>query len=425
MYAESSFNYPNDTARLISPVYSRPDPSDEEICIEFFYHMRGETMGQLRVYLREVSSRDEWNLDPKDSIVWLIGHQGMKWKKEVYIPNYIGDDFQVIFEAIRGSSYQSDIAIDDFSIVRNCSIYSTSTEDQSVTYPTEEVNVYDSCNGRCGNFSSIAACDCDNDCISKGRCCVDVFWYCDFWANKESSTLYTDSTIDVTFAQTEIDLFSGKNTFVVNKNFTSTYVMESSTKNTISEASDVNSKDNNRGDENPKKMDVIPSKQLPGKIPDETPNKIFVETTKVSTETLVPTPVKIPVKIPSKTPVKPPKKPQKVSPVKPAKKTTKKPLILKTTKLRTTTTKTTRSFLKKWEEYDKNNDVEEVPNSRYIDDEETLYNGYINTKIQVETNESDKASFSLQDEDYDERFVNFVFSFFNCNFLIIKIIQYV
>lgn len=119
MYIESSARNRDDTARLISPVYDKSTP-DEAVCFEFFYHMYGKTTGDLRVYLKKF--KDTWNFDPKTAIFNQQGDQGNIWFRGFLKLGNVDDSFQIIIEGVRGSSYVSDIAIDDVRLIRNCTV---------------------------------------------------------------------------------------------------------------------------------------------------------------------------------------------------------------------------------------------------------------------------------------------------------------
>lgn len=89
MYIESSSRFENDTARLISPVF---DQVNSEVCLEFFYHMFGSTMGTLHVYLKKYS--DNWSLNPENAIFTKHGNQGNRWYRSFHYLGIIDEDFQ-------------------------------------------------------------------------------------------------------------------------------------------------------------------------------------------------------------------------------------------------------------------------------------------------------------------------------------------
>nr|KAG5689549.1 hypothetical protein BaRGS_022052 [Batillaria attramentaria] len=82
-------------------------------CVSFWYHMYGSGMGTLNVYA--ASSPNSLGQP-----IWtLSGNQGNKWfKTQVRLPSQSG--VKVVFEGIVGSSYASDIAIDDVKLEPNC-----------------------------------------------------------------------------------------------------------------------------------------------------------------------------------------------------------------------------------------------------------------------------------------------------------------
>lgn len=117
MYIESSAKNKGDTAHLLSPIYDQSTPN-EQICFEFFYHMYGLTTGDLRVFLKKFN--DTWNFNEQTAIFNKRGNQGNYWYRGFLKLGNINDSFQVIIEGVRGSSYSSDIAIDDVRLIRNC-----------------------------------------------------------------------------------------------------------------------------------------------------------------------------------------------------------------------------------------------------------------------------------------------------------------
>ncbi|XP_033753484.1 MAM and LDL-receptor class A domain-containing protein 1-like [Pecten maximus] len=107
MYIESSRpRRPGDKARLNTPQFSKTSAS----CFQFWYSMNGRTTGRLNVYQRAVSTA---NLGQP---IWKrSGPQGPRW--------YLGQvtirsqtDFFLTFEGVVGSSFYSDIAIDDITM---------------------------------------------------------------------------------------------------------------------------------------------------------------------------------------------------------------------------------------------------------------------------------------------------------------------
>uniref|UniRef100_A0A672FDK3 MAM domain containing glycosylphosphatidylinositol anchor 1 n=1 Tax=Salarias fasciatus TaxID=181472 RepID=A0A672FDK3_SALFA len=117
MYIEASRpRVQGDKARLLSPLFNvssirGPKGSGRvPYCISFYYHMKGKHIGTLNVLLRVRS------IASVDSVMWSrSGHQGPDWKKAFFNITPSGP-FQIVFEGIRGQSFEGDIAIDDVSI---------------------------------------------------------------------------------------------------------------------------------------------------------------------------------------------------------------------------------------------------------------------------------------------------------------------
>lgn len=100
MYAEASNGKLNDTTSL---KFSTENTKGKNL--KFDYNMYGSYVGQLQlVFISSQSSEEE--------IVWTkSGNQGNYWHKECM---YIGEEIsEIIFVAVRGYSYQGDIAIDN------------------------------------------------------------------------------------------------------------------------------------------------------------------------------------------------------------------------------------------------------------------------------------------------------------------------
>jgi len=104
-YIEASHPRRNgEVARLIT----RKLRPKKEICLTFFYHMLAKSqnaMGTLNVYLEEEGS-------PRSLIFTQNKSQGNKWNRGA-ITLKPKKCFKVVFEAIRGRSYQGDISLDD------------------------------------------------------------------------------------------------------------------------------------------------------------------------------------------------------------------------------------------------------------------------------------------------------------------------
>ncbi|KAM4634399.1 MAM domain-containing protein 2-like [Polymixia lowei] len=101
MHIEASPMLPGQNVRLLSrPLRGSRGPQ----CLRFYYHMYGSGTGQLSVHLDKGSD---------DVLLWQrSGEQSIAWLRATV--EYQCDlQHQIVFEATRGSSVRSDIAIDD------------------------------------------------------------------------------------------------------------------------------------------------------------------------------------------------------------------------------------------------------------------------------------------------------------------------
>nr|XP_022288523.1 MAM and LDL-receptor class A domain-containing protein 1-like [Crassostrea virginica] len=97
LYAESSYPVTTGSKFHFETPYLEAGPR----CLTFWYHMYGSSMGSLNV-LRN------------DTQVWTrSGDQGNSWHRAEIDIGTVGANYRVTFEAVRGSNYTSDIAIDD------------------------------------------------------------------------------------------------------------------------------------------------------------------------------------------------------------------------------------------------------------------------------------------------------------------------
>ncbi|KAF2882874.1 hypothetical protein ILUMI_23386 [Ignelater luminosus] len=216
MYIESSSRNTNDTARLISPIYTKMDEPD--VCLEFYYHMHGASTGQLRVYIKKAS--DSWDLDPNKALFWKSGNHGDKWLQSLHQIDPIDEDFQIVIEGVRGESYFSDIAIDDVRIIQNCALDDDITTENDVTYPDDYQ--YQSCLNRCDNDnyiippedSLLMKCGCDETCTDNNACCPDYIAICILGVTDDITTTeeYTTTSESTTITEKETTISTTKST---------------------------------------------------------------------------------------------------------------------------------------------------------------------------------------------------------------------
>ncbi|CAG5119549.1 unnamed protein product, partial [Candidula unifasciata] len=106
LYVESSRTIVGDTARVISPTVNS---SPAGHCLLFWYHMYGDSTGNLTVSYLTNMGREE--------VLWsMTGDQGNEWRSQhVNITSTGGYSFNIIFEATV-AGFMGDVAIDDISI---------------------------------------------------------------------------------------------------------------------------------------------------------------------------------------------------------------------------------------------------------------------------------------------------------------------
>ncbi|XP_035827615.1 MAM and LDL-receptor class A domain-containing protein 1 [Aplysia californica] len=110
MYLETSSGASGTTARLDSPSFV---PVHQDLCVSFYYHMFGGSMGLLNVRL---ATAGQSGLGP---ILWsMTGNLGNQWNKgELTLhSSLLQKNVKIVFEAIKGSSYTSDIGLDDVNV---------------------------------------------------------------------------------------------------------------------------------------------------------------------------------------------------------------------------------------------------------------------------------------------------------------------
>ncbi|EDV21956.1 uncharacterized protein TRIADDRAFT_59472 [Trichoplax adhaerens] len=129
---------PGNKARLMSEVF----PASSGRCLTFWYFMYGQNMGSLNVL---------WMYGNSASQLWNIsGNQQHYWKyTQISVPSNT-QAYQLVFEAVRGTFRQSDIAIDDISIYNGA------------CQPTTPTPTPNSCAFRCKD---------DNSCVASNKIC--------------------------------------------------------------------------------------------------------------------------------------------------------------------------------------------------------------------------------------------------------------
>lgn len=99
-YETSSPETTGSLVRMLSPYL------DQDVCLTFSYHMYGFTIGSLKVSLVTGT---------RNTLLEIHRNQGNEWKTKsisVRSPGY-GRQYQIEFTAVRGVSFEGDIALDD------------------------------------------------------------------------------------------------------------------------------------------------------------------------------------------------------------------------------------------------------------------------------------------------------------------------
>nr|XP_040051327.1 MAM domain-containing protein 2-like [Gasterosteus aculeatus aculeatus] len=108
MYIEASLMRPGDKARLLT---SDLRGSSSPQCLVFYHHMYGSGTGILSVLLRRADGQ-------RDTLLWRRrGEQSVSWMRAM-VDYHCDVRHQIVFEAIRGPTLRSDIAIDDIHFKR-------------------------------------------------------------------------------------------------------------------------------------------------------------------------------------------------------------------------------------------------------------------------------------------------------------------
>jgi len=115
MSIATDYMKPNETARLLSPVFT---PSANGCSMRFFYHMFGRDgvpPSTLSIKLKTSSAAESIM-----QTLWTMNsNQGDMWTKVVvHIP--ATKNYQIVIEAKRTYSHHSSVSIDDVSFSKDC-----------------------------------------------------------------------------------------------------------------------------------------------------------------------------------------------------------------------------------------------------------------------------------------------------------------
>ena len=165
--------------------------------LSFWYHMYGVTMGDL-----EVGVLSDSTYTPLDTI---SGNQGNIWKFAYYLIPPV-DSFQVVFKATTGTSYTSDICIDDimisdpFSFVYGCTDSVSPNYDSTATINNGTcIYVYGCTNDSAANYNPWAnvdngTCVYDVEC-NPGQSLLQVALLLDNWPGETSWEITANSNV--------------------------------------------------------------------------------------------------------------------------------------------------------------------------------------------------------------------------------------
>lgn len=167
--------------------------------------MYGATVGSLNVYFKK-----EKDLVPR-LMFTKEGDQGNQWLHGFFNLPKADKGFQIIIEGVRGSSYVSDIAVDDVAILQGDKCRNMNkTENDAVTESDDDqielVNAQQSCRGRCKNSVTYSfttsvpptpseACLCTLDCAEHSICCPDYAEYCVLSYTEDSTEAALQTTM--------------------------------------------------------------------------------------------------------------------------------------------------------------------------------------------------------------------------------------
>ena len=195
-YVESSGqNYGGKVFTIYTPMFDISQTPGK--VLSFWYHMYGAAMGDL-----EVGVLDSSGYTALDTI---SGNQGDQWKL-AYYPIAPTTPFKIKFKAITGSSYTSDICIDDimisdpYTVVYGCTDTVSSNYDPLATHDNGSCIYYFGCTDPTAtNYNPWANVD-DNSCIQDVNCdstqsLIDVAIKLDNWPGETYWDITANGTV--------------------------------------------------------------------------------------------------------------------------------------------------------------------------------------------------------------------------------------
>ncbi|XP_052220183.1 SCO-spondin-like isoform X8 [Dreissena polymorpha] len=150
----------NESARLQSPLI-KPQKEITQ-CFQFWYHMKGSSIGQLNVYQSKGGSL------PGDLVWSLSGEQGPDWSMG-RVPVNASTNYQMVIEGKVGDGYLGDIAVDDVSFTDgNCQPVPLNATVHPVNGAWTTWSSWSSCDVTCGNGESTRTRTCSHPAPAQG-----------------------------------------------------------------------------------------------------------------------------------------------------------------------------------------------------------------------------------------------------------------
>ncbi|ASF00520.1 hypothetical protein [uncultured virus] len=203
-YVESSYpGYPNQVFTTYTPMFDVSATPGK--VLSFWYHMYGTAMGDLEIAIISGSV-----YTPIDTI---SGNQGNQWYF-AYYPITAVDSFKIAFKATTGSSFTSDICIDDlmvsnpFTFVYGCMDTISSNYDSTATINVGCIYYYGCVDPTATNYNPWANVD-DGSCTQAVACSpnkslIDIAITLDNWPNETSWLIYSATD---TFAEVPVNTY--------------------------------------------------------------------------------------------------------------------------------------------------------------------------------------------------------------------------
>ena len=206
-YVESSgAAHPNKVFKVYTPTFDISATPGK--VLSFWYHMYGLAMGDL-----EIAIISDSTYTPIDTI---SGNQGNHWHL-AYYPIPPVDSFKIAFKATTGSSYTSDICIDDimisdpFTVVYGCTDSVSSNYDSTATHDNGScIYIYGCINSDATNYNPWAnvddgSCTMDIACNDSIESLINVAILLDNWPGETSWEVTANGNIIYSVAQGTYD----------------------------------------------------------------------------------------------------------------------------------------------------------------------------------------------------------------------------